>query len=368
MSAIVKQVNLITLKLDMLKDERRLFMETLDAYFNQVIYLGQSFVDNPSNSLLNFKDISLSVESALSFLGEKTAEFKTKLKQKSGLIGHELHSDFETSDSVSFEILQQSPSRFAELKTHSQATDQTPERTEFLEKQLKSNSVKLETLSTTLIRVIADLNSLKRLGNGDGFKVQNAEGDGRASLGLEQSETFVEMKKNYSSLTSDLESISKRYEFIMKEFSASKCENGQQMNVLEKRLNDLESRGSKTEIRSSDVENKVCRLEDSHSKIDHKINSLENRLSKMDNRLNETDTRVSQYELRTCAVIGEKEAEMRDLSDRLRQTVQDILAIKQVTNERKEMDLAKLTEIEDCVKSLQKNCAKLDLEAEGDKT
>ncbi|CAL1534670.1 unnamed protein product [Lymnaea stagnalis] len=364
MTTALKQVNLITLKLEMLEDERQQFLEAMDSYLNHVISLGHTLVDKHSGLLENFKDVSQAIETAMNFLSDKASEFRAQLNDKpavcSGLsdsLAHD-HEAIELSGSLSFEVLPDLSLRHATCqKSQLQSAGMLTGQCEIHEKQFQNHTAKIETLSSTLVRVIADLNSLKKQ-QPDSVTATVAEMNS-IPLSIEQNESFVEVKKNLSSLCLDVENISRRHDSVFKEISSLKNEN---LISLHDRLKDLEAKGLKMDMKIIDFETKVNGLENGHSKLDSGRNNLESSLNEMDNRINEMDSKLSQLQERTSLVINEKEAEIKVMFEQLQQMSKEVSELKELKARKgPDRDVTKLKDLELAIRGLE-IWAKLELE------
>lgn len=360
--SVLKQVNLIKCKLDLLKDERQQFLETVESYFNYVDSLGRSFVDHHGGGPENFKDVSQAIETAMNFLSDKAIEFRTQLKNEPtgtariGLSDGHARDLMESSGSLSFVVLPDLQVPLGNVRTEQSqllSAGMPTEQSEMYDKQFKSHSEKLEALSNTLVRVIADISNLKKQ-QMDVSVATITEMNSIPSRSIEENESFVEVKKNLSHLSSDVENISKRHDSVFKELSSLKADS---LNSLDRRLKELEA---KADINIRDLATKVNGLENGHCKLSDSCHKLESNFNEMDNRINETDLNLSQLQERTSLVINEKESEIKAMHEQLQQTSKVVSELKDHEN-LKGTEKIKCKELELSVRGLE-IWAKMELE------
>ncbi|XP_059177817.1 uncharacterized protein LOC131957128 [Physella acuta] len=344
--AAEKKKSLVNLKLDMLEDERNSLVEAVDAYISSVKLHGEKFVSLQDADYQSFTEVSNHLENAMTFINRKSAEFRQQATGKSHVSYAENNcfNETETSGSMSFDILSHSPSRpgvvQSQLLYTSPTEIQEQNQIQNLQKQLAASSSKLESLSSTLVKVIADLNSIKKQGVGvEEMKSQLKDITSRGLLTLQQEESFVEMKKSITALTADFSDTAKSCESVNKNLSTYKNDNTQTFMKFEKRVGDLENKATKSENRTSDFDNRIKDIEDGHNKMENKLNFLENRIS-------ETDNKLGKLEEKTAVVIDEKEKEIGAMKTLIVSIEKHIQSMKEDINNRRDNDIARFTEFE----------------------
>ncbi|KAK7003659.1 hypothetical protein BgiMline_005130 [Biomphalaria glabrata] len=109
MSVTERHLNLIRLKLEMVQEEKKQLIEAVDSHLSQILHYGHLFVDTHDKCEMSFKDISLEIENAIIRLGDATAIFKSKSRPVESHLQSFVDAPYESSGSLSFEVLQKLP-------------------------------------------------------------------------------------------------------------------------------------------------------------------------------------------------------------------------------------------------------------------
>ncbi|KAK0043783.1 tropomyosin-1, partial [Biomphalaria pfeifferi] len=200
--------------------------------------------------------------------------------------------------------------------------------TSVLKQQIQACSTKIETLSNTLVRVIGDLNTLKKP---VGLESTNT------SLSLEDNEKFVELKKKLCNSLEELETISKQIERVNKDLSDQKIENKEKLIFLENRLSNLENKIANSD---TDIKAKFISLEKEWNKFQINTNTLEQRINKSENNINDIDHRLCQFQEKTSSILEEKEKELTVMSGEISSTIQDLVSLKEEGSSKSIKDMA----------------------------
>ncbi|KAH9509702.1 hypothetical protein Btru_044287 [Bulinus truncatus] len=340
MSANERQLKLIRLKLEMVQEERRQLEEAVDSYMNNIVKNADIFLDTQGISNFTFKDLSRDMENAIILLGDAVALFKSKpgydlpRQQSFGETIIETDGMYESSGSMSFEVLQQTPCTVqfgVPQQSYLKSVADAYKGTQLLDHQMKACNSKIESLSNTLVRVISDLSSLKKQESLESSKEMPKE-----NFSLEDSEKFVEMKKKYQALSEELEAVCKQIDRVNKELAAHKTESKEKFSLFEGRLNNAEAKFLHLD---ADLKNKVVCLEKDWTKFEINTKTLEHRLNQSENSFNNIDHRLMQLQDKTGLVIEEKEKEITTMSNEMTKISQEVLALKEEGSGKTEKSL-----------------------------
>ncbi|CAL1529306.1 unnamed protein product [Lymnaea stagnalis] len=360
MTATKNQVSLVALKLQVLEDERKQLHEALDAYVNEVISLGNTFVSTEASTGANFKDVSQAIERALMCVMEKKLDYRPA--QSTPPTPDVTVPPLSPSVApLTEQMTSQRSSIFASDKVLTSVKDYM----DILETHVRSNASKTDVLSAMMPQILEEINALKTQMEGmEPFKERLEHVDRRVES-IEKDDSVAVIKSQLSAIEEQTLEIDARLETLRGEFYDNKAENADKIQKVEHRIEDLDSREVKTVASVADLESKLSantgnigiigtQLEDKAREVD----KIEERLQKSEKELvNIKRLSEDRYE-KDSATLAEMENRLRRQEEKW--TDREMKNIRKIEDKLQRLDAERKKDMYFMGENVDKILTKLD--------
>ncbi|KAH9499418.1 hypothetical protein Btru_003418 [Bulinus truncatus] len=355
------QVSLVALKLQVLEDERKQFHDALDIYVNQVITLGQLFVESEGTQGPNFQEVSQEIEQALMCVMDKRKIYYNQnpcAKQKSEATKYS-SSEF-TSGSTSSESTSESTHFTADsvLSCIKYYIDNT-------ESLVQSNRSNIEIVSGMIPQIMNEINQLKlQMEAMEEFKLKLSDVDNRVSV-IETDDSVNIMKSQITHLETTLPGIESQLSVLNDEFTLYKTETDNNLNSLEQSLVSLNLTQSATDQKVNELNITITNNEEKLHSVDRILRDKSKELEKTNERLQLIEKNTANMKQQTEERIERDQVTIAEIENRLRRQEEkwndrEMKNIRKIEDKLQRIDAERKKDIYFMGENMEKIIAKLD--------